>query len=423
MSGCKLCLFGVQPLAFTGPGRNLAPPAVAADAIDRLPDDGPSWAMELERLYPMRSFIHQRLACDGVTEAVGLRFRLSAWLCSNTALNQHVVLFELSCEDVVADGMDVGGLRAMLVAGRDDRRPPAVRGAISQACKRVAALVGGSPEDVVVAEDTCNTTLFLNPCTPADQPLETKVDVFTHDAERLTVSRTLIKVSDDTRVFFGGRVHLVISTSDGDVGVIKQILFMLQVMWFYVPLYLRRAAVLHRRIVADRVGDLDELETVAARLVYASQTVRLQNESAKISYEALTPLVYQPAEAQWAVERSIGQLERYAVFFREFIRDLRETRAAKADEILNYVLAALGLFGIVGLWANVLGAAASAHELASFRNLARIASTSPLGIATVVCIVLSALVAVWLVVYGIRVRHGGSGGRRRARKPARTGSG
>lgn len=407
MTDYALTLFGIQPLAFAAPPRNLLPSTLLDDVGAAMFDGMPAWVAELERLYPTRHFAYRRLDTAAAIEANGLCLGLSAWLCCNTELNQHVVVIEVHAAAVAVDAIDARALRALLVASDDDRRPAAVRDALVQARGHVQRLTGAPLEDILVGHDTCNVALFLKPLAQDGQLTGVDAARFWHDdAERLSVRRTPIEVSDATRVFFGGRAHVVVSTSEGDSEVIRQILFMLQVMWFYVPLYLRHASSLHRQVLAGRSRQpLDELEAAAQRLVNAYQTVRLQNESAKISYEALASRMYQPAQELWAVERSIDQLERYAAFFRGFIKDIRAAQAARADEALNYVLAALGLFGIFGLWANILTAEATAREIVSFRNLVRIITSSSLGIASVVCIALSAVIAVWLVAHGIRTRH------------------
>lgn len=410
MNSCSLTLFGVQPLRFGGFEHDMALTAAMASQVAPAPGETPAWATELERLYPGQSFVYRRLAGTAQVTHDGRDMTLSAWLCSNTVLNQHVALLELHATDIDATTMDAGNLRALLVAtAQNDRRPAAVKAAMQQARATAARLAGCRQDDVVVPDDTCNVTLFLEPRAGADHPTDTDLQGFLHDAaERLTVNRTLIQVSDRTRVFFGARMHMVVSSSPNDIMVIRQIMFMLQVMWFYVPLYLRHASRLHRDILGKqgRRG-LGELEEAAGRLVGVYQTVRLQNESAKISYEALCSLIYEPAERLWLVERTVDQLQRYADFFQSFIRNVREVQSRKADEILNYVLAALGLFGFVGLWANLLTAAAGARDMASFHTLLQIAFTTPLGRTTTAFVAISVVMTFWLVAYGIRARHGG----------------
>ena len=410
MSDYSLTVFGVQPFLFDSFERDMSLVPASSAGSEQLPESLPAWTAELERLYPGGQFVYRNLEDSAPLECDGLCLNLSAWLCSNTVLNQHLVLLELHADAIDVGVVDMGRLRSLLVmTTADDKRPGAVQSTVGRAREAAARVAGCKGEDIVVLCDTCNVTVILSPNGSEGRSIELDALAFSHDnAERLTVDRALLRVSDSTRVFFGSRVHVVISSSQGDIGVIKRIMFMLQVMWFYVPLYLRHASVLHREILGSQPRrDLSELEGVAARLVCMYQTVRLQNESAKISYEALSSLVYEPAESLWTVERTIDQFQRYADFFQSFIKDVREVRSRKADEILGYVLAALGLFGFVGLWANILAAETSVHEIVSFRNLMHIAFTTPLGFTTIVFIAISVTVAAWLVAYGIRARHGG----------------
>src|SRR5699024_4585958 len=101
----------------------------------------PPWVEALEKLYPNRHFCYRRLDRTSV-DLDGLTFRLDAWLCSNTVLNQHLVLFELQTESVDPAAVDPQRLRAALVrpddGGADDRRPPAVRRQLTRACEQIA---------------------------------------------------------------------------------------------------------------------------------------------------------------------------------------------------------------------------------------------------------------------------------------------
>lgn len=411
MSECAVRVFGVQPLAFAVDHGQLLRPASAPAAVDAASEQ-PSWVAELEGLYPHHHFHYRCLECAASVDIDGRRHVLSAWLASNVVLNQHVVIFELQAGVYAQAAIDVGALRALLVATADDRRPPVVTALLGRACEAVAASVGCRPHELVVRPDTCNVTLFLEPRVDGQAmallPPPATTACFVHDAaERLTVARTAVEVSTATRVFLGGRAHIVVSTSRNDVNVIRQIMFMLQVTWFFVPLYLRHAAGLHRQLQRGRATlGLDELEAAAGDLVYVYQTVRLQNESAKISWESLAALVHRPVASAWAIEGSIDQLQRYAEFFQAFIKDVREVQSRRADEVLNYVLAALALFGLVGLWANVLGAEAAVRDIGSWSRLIGTATGSALGLTTVVVMVASALIAAGLISYGIRARHG-----------------
>ncbi|HET7268259.1 MAG TPA: hypothetical protein VFJ15_09130 [Oleiagrimonas sp.] len=412
MSGYTLNIFGVQPLKFTDPERNIALSSSALPPRDASPEHMPGWARELEHLYPDGQYHHQRLAQNLDVTFDEQHYRFSAWLFSSNVLNQHLVVFEAHALDTIEpEDINERSVRAMLTATVDDRRPHVITDAIDQACRSVAELARTTPDAIEVTHDSCNITLFLRTDTAAATTGESLQAALAHgSAERLSIERKLVEVSGHTRLFFGGRAHMVVSTSDNDVHVLRQIMFTLQVMWFYVPVYLRHATTLHRQILSDPAKrDLDALETTARRLVYVYQAVRLHNESAKISYEALSPRVYHSVEGLWSIENSIDQLERYGSFFREFIRDTREIQSRKADETLNYVLAVLALFGLVGVWADILGAELAAHNLTSIDRLFSIATGSWLGFGTIAFITAAGLVALWLIAYNIRTRHGRKG--------------
>src|SRR5699024_12552480 len=99
--------------------------------------------------------------------------------------------------------------------------------------------------------------------------------------------------------------------------------------------------------------------------------------------------------------------------FRAFIRDAREIQSRKSDRVLNYVLAGLGLFGIVGLWADILDSQVSAHDIKSYHHLWSMVTGSALGFTTVVFIVAAARVATALAIGNMRIRRGRSAGERR----------
>lgn len=408
MNHCSVRVFGVQPLALTGAGGALLRPEATPGEDGGGGSESPDWVAELEGLYPNRHFRYRRLGGDLAVAVDGQASVLSAWLCSNVVLNQHVVVFELQAGVLAYPDIDVRAWRGALAATADDRRPAAVVDLLVRAREWVAGSVGCALDDIGVVHDTCNVTLFLEPADAPALPASAETACFLHGAaERLTVRRTEVEVSGATRVFLGGRAHVVISTSHNDVSVIRQIMFAAQVTWFYASVCLRHATSLHRQLHGrHRRQGLVELEAEARDLVYAYQTMRLQNESEKIAWEALKELVYCPIAAAWAIEGSLDQLQRYAEFFQGFIKDVREVQARRADEILNYVLAALALFGLVGLWANVLGAEAAVRALGSWANLVDTATGSALGLTTVVFIVVSALIAAALIAYGIRARHG-----------------
>lgn len=428
MSTHELTVFGVQPLAFARladnvePAAGLGPAEPAAD--DAALGDAPAWVAGLEALYPNRHFHYRQLEDGLAIEGGGCAFRLSAWLCSNATLNQHLVLFELESGEMDPRALAMEDIRALLVSAVDDRRPEAVKAVLRRACGQ--AMQGGQARahELAVQHDTCNITLFLRPRGAVESgSIEWGRSISGHgDAERLTVGRKQVEVSATTRIFFGGRVHVVVSSSDNDTGVVKQVLFMLQAMWFYVPLYLRYAGWLHRRILAaGSSGELDEQEATAGRLVYLYQAVRLQNESAKISYEALSGVFYDEVQGNWGIERSIDQLQRYAEFFREFIKDVREVQAQKANDVMNYILFGLSLFGFVGLWANILASEVAVRDLGSPGKLLRIAMATPLGFVTVALLVASVIAGLWFIRYSLRTRRGGRA-RRRGRPEARDGA-
>lgn len=416
MTMCSLVVFAVQPLSFRAIACNAAPTAVlrmqryAQDAQSL--GDAPEWAVELDEFYPNRHFRYRRLEEAMPIESGGYAFRLSAWLCSNATLNQHLVLFELHADAVDSRIIDMEGIRSLLVSADHDGRPESVRAVIRRACEQAARIEQAGIDELEVRNDTCNVTLFLRPeCAEyAQSPTMTAWmdgDPGHGGAERLTVGWKRIDVSDKTLILFGSRIHVVFSSSDRDVSVIKLILFMLQDMWFYVQLYLRYAASLHQRtLVAGSSGELDDLEETAGRLVYLYQAVRLQNESAKIAYESFSDLFYGKVEGVWGIERSVDQLERYAVFFREFIKDVREVQVQKTTDVMNYILFGLSLFGFVGLWANILTSEVAVHDLVSFGHLLKTATTTGLGFATLVVLAVSVVGAIWFVRFSERVRHG-----------------
>ena len=263
MTMCSLVVFAIQPLSFQAIARNAVPTAALGVSHHALDDqvlgDAPEWAVELDEFYPDRNFRYRRLEEVMPIESEGHAFRLSAWLCSNATLNQHLVLFELHADAVDSATLDMDGIRSLLVSTNHDERPESVKSIIHRACMHTAQIEQADAGELEVRNDTCNVTMFLRPEGAEHGQFPTMdawmgADSGHGGAERLTVGRKRIVVSDKTLILFGSRVHTVFSSSDRDVSVVKLILFMLQDNWFYVPLYLRYAALLHQCTLAAGGG-------------------------------------------------------------------------------------------------------------------------------------------------------------------------
>ena len=412
MTSLALTALAIQPLFFNQRHQNIASSIINLDETTTNIGDCPNWVADIEALYPNRHFFYQVLTPENEVVIDNQSFRLTAYLCSNTSLNQHLVLFELHASISETSHIAIEKIRSALVLDVTDQRLAIVIKSLDRARALIAETGGCQAQDISIAPNTCNLTLALQvPSTGQQQPaLDISQRIFDNsNYERLSanLNRRPIDISDHTRVYFGGRAHVAVSTSVNDIALIKEIMLMLQVMWFFVPLYLRHAAELHRKIVADqKIGNLANLQKSATQLIYCYQAIQLQNEAAKFSYESMTDLFYEKVESLWNVERSIAQLARYTDFFTAFIKDVREEQAQKSDSLLNYILAMLGMFGLVGLWADILSAQASIISLASIDNFVRITTSTRLGMTTLGLTIFSLVIAVFFITFSIRLKRG-----------------
>lgn len=406
----RLSIFGVQPLTYSD------------EVIERLfvefisykpsaPQDGPDWNTELEKLYQNGHYYsiilerNENIILPNVCD-----FIFSAYLLCNTRLNIFTIVFELRSKNSVETMLDTNKARQMFVSSDDDQRLSAVKSATKMACEIVAKMVSIDHDDVAIKNDTCNVTIFICPDNKEGLPVKAETCygfISSDDVERMTVCREALEISERTIILFGGRVHLVASVSDNDIYVIKNILLNLQFMWFFVPIYLKIASILHLNIVSGNTNySVDELEEKSVNLSYIAQTIKLQNESEKLSYETLTQRFYERIEGSWGIEKSLSQFENYASFFEGFIKNTREKQARKADEILNYVLAALAIFGVVGFWADILHAELVTHDWRTFGRFEHSATNSLFGFTTIIFVFIGVVVAVALIYYSIRLKHG-----------------
>lgn len=406
----RLSIFGVQPLTYSDDVRE----RLFIEFISYkpcVPQDSPDWSAELAKLYQNGHYYSILLERDETIHLIdGCDFTFSAHLLCNTRLNLFTIVFEIRSQKSVETMLDTTKIRQMLVLSDDDKRLDVVKSVTKMACEAVAEMVSIGHDDVAIKNDTCNVTIFIYPDNKEELPVNAKTCytfIGSDDVERMTVCRDELEISKRTIILFGGRVHLVASVSDNDIYIIKNVLLNLQFMWFFVPIYLRIASILHLDIVSGNTNySVDELEEKSEKMSYIAQTIKLQNESEKLSYETLTKKFYERIEGSWGIEKSLTQFENYATFFEGFIKNTREKQARKADEILNYVLAALAIFGVVGFWADILHAELVTHDWRTFGRFEHSATDSIFGFTTIIFVFIGVLAAIILIYYSIRLKHG-----------------
>ncbi len=403
-------IFGVQPLIYSDDVRE----QLLINFINYKPyhqKDYPDWLLELENLYKNEQFNSFLIFHKDIFEKIfGCDFTLTAHLLANTRLNLFAIVFELNSNGSYKTMLDTSAIRQMLVLSNDDKRLSIVKEATEKACTMAADMLGIRKDDIIIKNDTCNVTIFIKSENTEHVPLTTNICssfIQVDNVERITTGRENLDISNETVILFGGRVHLVATTSYNDTVVIKNIFFNLQFMWFFVPIYLRESAKLHLNIVSGDINyNNDELEDKSETLNYISQTIMLQNESSKISYENFTRSFYERVEDLWRIEKSISQFGIYASFFESYIRNTRDKHARKADEILNYVLAALAIFGVVGFWADILHAELITHEWKTFGFFWKNATDSIFGFTTIFFVFIGIFIASILISYSIKLKHG-----------------
>jgi len=405
-----ISIFGIQPLTYSEGVRERLFIEFISYKLGII-QDYPDWIIELEKLYSNGHYYSVLLWRDkNITLFDDRNFTFSAHLLCNTRLNLFTIVYELRSKKYEEIQLNTNQVRQMFVLSDNDQRLTVVKSATKKARELVAKMMRIGQDDVIIQNDTCNVTIFLCPNNQEETPIKAKTCytfIGADDAERMTVCREELAISDRTIILFGGRVHLVASVSDNDVYIIKNVLCNLQFMWFFVPMYLRIASRLHLDIVSGSTNySDDELEEKSINLSYIAQTVKLQNESQKISYEAFTKRFYDRIEDSWGIEKSLAQFGNYASFFEGFIKNKREKQSRKADDILNYVLAALAIFGVVGFWADILHAELVTREWRTFGQFESYSTGSFFGFATIIFVLIGILMAGVVIYYSIRTKHG-----------------
>jgi len=405
----KFSILGIQPLTFTDFHKErLLVNFVSYET--KAETKNPEWIDDLEKYYPNKHHSSFRIFNTDLSLFDGHKFHLDAYLLSNTRLNLFTLIFEITSKDSEEILLDTEQVRNCLVLSNQSQPLDAIKEASKIAKQMAGNMVGLSQDDIIIRQDTCNVSIFIHPDT--DQPLSINENtcysfIESDDAERSTINRRPISISEGTVILFGGRVHLIASISKNDSIIIKNTMLCLQFMWFFVPEYLRIASKLHLNIVlGNSTASVDELEEKSEKLSYIAQTIKLQNESDKISREFMNSMFYEKVEDSWGIEKSIAQLGNYASFFETFIKNTRENQAGKADEILNYVLAALAIFGVVGFWASILDAEHNSQEWGTFSNFLKSATGSIFGFMTILFILIGISAAVLLIRSSIKIKHG-----------------
>lgn len=404
----QISILGIQPLNYSDKTRESIFTKFISYKFE-IPCDYPDWMAELERFYPNKHYhsglLHHE---ENITLLDDRAFTFSAYLLGSTRLNLFVIVYELRSIEAEEVRLDTNQIRRLFVMSDNDCRLAAIKSSSNKALELVAMMMNINSDDVIIDNDTCNVAVFFNPFDKI--PLNSEncyMFVGDDDAERLTVCREELPISDRTMILFGGRVHLVISISDNDVYIIKNVLCNLQFMWFFVPIYLRLASRLHLDIISNKNKfNASQLEEESINLSYIAQTVKLKNESQKLSYEIFTKKFYDRVEDSWGIEKSITQFENYASFFESFIKNLRDKQSQKADDILSYVLAALAIFGAVGFWTDILHAEFITREWRNFALFERDSTDSIFGLTTITLAIISILIAIGVIYYSITTKYG-----------------
>lgn len=405
-----IAVIGVQPLGYSATyAERLLLGFITYKQQDER-HNPPSWLAELEKLYPSGYFHVINISSDvDFSARFGCSAVLSTYIFCSTRLNLFTIVFQVVTRGLWNKGLCTTKIRDLLVLSEMDKRPLEIKQATADAKAVVADLLTIDSDEICIKPDTCNVSIFIKQ-DPYDVTTsrESILRLLREDgSERISATRTEIPLSDMTTVLFGGRVHLIASRSDRDIDVVMCMLHQMQFTWYFSLAYLRIAADLHLRIVSGSSLDtVDELEEKSEKLAYIAQTIKLQNESAKASYEAFTESCYSLAEKQWGLEALIEQLGNYAHFFNSFIRNTRERQSRKADEVLNYILAALAIFGIVGFWADVLHAELASHSIGGFGRFLKYAWASAMNGFTTSLVVATFFITVVLVSINRRARHG-----------------
>ena len=405
-----IAVIGVQPLDYsTAYAERLLMGFISYKQRDDR-HDPPSWLAELEKLYPSGYFHVINVSPDVDFSAhFGCPAVLSTYVFCSTRLNLFTIVFQVLTSGPGNEGLCTAKIRDLLVLSEVDKRPLEIQQATADAKAIIAGLLAIGSEEICIKPDTCNVSIFIKQDShDTATSSESILRLLREDSsERISATRTEIQLSEMTTVLFGGRVHLIASRSAKDIDVVMCMLHQMQFTWYFSLAYLRMAADLHLRIVSGNSLDtVDELEAKSEKLAYIAQTIKLQNESAKASYEAFTESCYSLAEKQWRLEALIEQLGNYANFFNSFIRNTRERQSRKADEVLNYILAVLAIFGIVGFWADILHAELASHSIGGFGQFLKYAWASAMNSFTTSLVVATFFITVVLVSINRRARHG-----------------
>ncbi len=406
----KISIFCVQPLTYT----DQIEEDVYIKFVSYQPEDPqkkPDWISELGKIYQKNNYyciLLDRIENIAV-KYISSNATFTSHLLCNNYLNIFLIIFDITSNEEHNKPIETKQIRDMFVLSENDLRINVVKSTTEKACKLVAQMLNIKNDDVVIRNDTCNISIFID---QEKTGIPINIDDCKHlfgsdESERITIKREVIDISENTIIMFGGRVHIIMSNSKNDIYVIKNILLNLQAIWFFVPIYLKISSKLHLDIVSGNSNySVDYLEDKSEVLSYISKTIKLQNEIEKLSYEAFKKKLYDRVESFWGIENGISQFEEYSSFFDSFIKNTREKQSKKADEFLNYVLAALAIFGLVGFWADTLHAEMIAHEWKTFGRFIKFATSSLFGLSTIIFVFVGLSLSIVVVYYSFKTKHG-----------------
>src|SRR5690554_87213 len=277
------------------------------------------------------------------------KYQIEVFVGKNISLNQAVIIYELKHLDGDHEFYSLNEFRDCLMA-KDFGRTSIYKSSISKkiydirdcALRYIKFDLGLT--SATIEADTCNLTMFYTALKPTLS--------FIDDVERVKTERDEISISIYTKLYSGGRFHLVASDYSDEKELIKFMLFKLQLTWFYIPMY-SNVAMSHFQKKRYEKKAIFSYRKEASTVIKIYRIVKIQNELSKITLEALQ-MTYEVCQRRWGVEKIITALGEFAEYFMEQSEaDYRQVQQHKSN-ILNYTLGILAFIGLASFPADFL---------------------------------------------------------------------
>lgn len=176
---------------------------------------------------------------------------------------------------------------------------------------------------------------------------------------------------------FGGRFNTVLidceplgalgGPSDITHGYQMQLmptLFHSMLMWGYLGHMTEAIQLIERGILTDNSARTSSRIQYFSSIITSIEYASFENETFKRGIEQDNENIYSRIEDKWNIHRSLMQMKDFALYLSHFLdRDYQEhvLRADRKQNVVLFLIALLGLFGLISVWDDYLNLVTSQH--------------------------------------------------------------